>query len=275
MLRGGLEMNRFEARARHIATRVSPDFLAGHPDMDLSLSKIAWLRFRRWVLPTLVLVAGLYVLGFRPATPETHRLAAIAEEILGSAQGFDERVARLRLKERLVLITALEKLLVPGAEPGLWPAVARTLGFDAHSLFEEENRFELVSIFIQYISSLPAERQSETMRLALLQALEGADIMRIDQVRVIAELPPDLRKDLAALSQSEFRALFAGLQAHRASAADRQHVLKMVELLKAETERQKKQLEAELAQLHEDSVELNRKIEATKSQTDAVRQRRR
>lgn len=265
-------MNRFDLRARQIANRVSPDFLAGHPDIALSIPQIAWLKFRRWVLPTLVLVAGLYVLGFRPATPETHRLAAIAKEILGSAQAYDERAARLRLKERIALITALEKLLVPGAEPGLWPAVARTLGFDAHSVFEEENRFELVSIFVQYVSSLPAELQSETMRLALLQALEGADVVRIDHVRVIAELPPDLRKDLAALSKSEFRALFAGLEAYQADEADRQHLVARVRQMKLEVEGHRALLHLELTRLEEERAAISLRRQDTKDQLNRLHQ---
>lgn len=268
-------MNRFETRARQIANRVPPEDLAGHPDGVLSLGYWCWVHFRRWVLPTVIFAVLLYLLGFRVAHRDTVRSAAIAAEILGDVQVFDDRAARLRLQERGALITALEKLLVPGAEPGLWPAVARVLGFDAHALFEEENRFELVSIFVEYVSSLPADLQSETMRLALLQALQGADLMRLEQVRVIAELPDDLRKELAGLSPSEFRSLFSGLQAYRAAEADRQHILKEVQEMAAQTERQKLQLEAALRQLDAESTELNRRVEATKNQTNAAQKKKR
>jgi hypothetical protein len=275
VLRGGVEMNRFEARARQIETRVSPDLLAGHPDSTPSILRIAWLRFRRWVLPTLVLAGGLYAVGFRPAAPETHRLAAIAKEILGSAQDFDDRAVRLRLLDRLALIKGLETLLVPGAEPGLWPNIARVMGLPQRALWDEDRRFELLGKVIEYASSLPVNVQHSTLRLWLLQAVKDADITQLEYVRVIAELPPDLRGELKALSPSEFRVMLAGLNAYQTTKGDRQHLLARLEQSRQEVEWHRSQLLLELTHLEKEQSDLVRKRQETKAKTEELRQNKR
>lgn len=253
-------MNPFEARARQIARRVPPEGLVGHPDADPPLWLRGWVRLRRWVLPTAVLLVALHLVGFRLVRTETVRLAAIAEEVVGPSVKYDERAARLRIKDRLALISGLERLLEPGAEPGLWPGVARALGLHENAAWEEQNRFDLLGRFIKFVSGLPEEKQASSLRLALLQSVPSVDILRIDAVRVIAELPPDLRSEIAMLPPGQFRALFAGLQRYRASEIQQKNLMDRVAAMNAAVDEKQRVLKIELARLDAVGNELDRAI---------------
>ena len=195
-----MEMNLFAKRANELARFVDPADRIRDPDRPPSRLAIGFRRLSPGIGVMILVAVALHSFGIRFVGGDDLRLIAITREVLGDPKSYDDTTARLKLKERRQLVSALETLLEANPDSGFWPSIVKVFGGRNEALAAEDARFTLLAETIKYLEQYGVDERRRIFRLAIIGAHRNADFSNLERARQFTALPEALQKEVNAIT---------------------------------------------------------------------------